>query len=47
MRRASLWAACALAAAAASAAAQAPAGRIPLGTGATIVQTLHRPRARF
>ena len=45
MRRASLWAACALAAAAASAAAQAPAGRIPLGTGATIVQTLWTPTA--
>lgn len=35
-----LWAACVLAASAAPAVAQAPAGRIPLGTGATIVQTL-------
>ena len=40
MTRASLWAACAFAASAVPAVAQAPTGRIPLGTGATIVQTL-------
>jgi outer membrane protein OmpA-like peptidoglycan-associated protein len=38
--RASRWAACALAAFASAAEAQTPAGGIPLGTGATIVQTL-------
>ena len=38
--RASLWAACLFAASAPPAEAQAPTGRIPLGTGATIVQTL-------
>ncbi len=45
MKRAGLWAACAVTAAAASAEAQAPTGRVPLGTGATIVQTLSTPTA--
>ncbi len=45
MTRTSLWAACAVALGAGSAEAQAPAGRIPLGTGATIVQTLSTPTA--
>ena len=45
MTRTSLWAACVVALGAASAEAQAPAGRIPLGTGATIVQTLSTPTA--
>ena len=45
MKRASLWAACVLAASVTPAAAQAPTGRIPLGTGATIVQTLSTPTA--
>src|SRR5690606_25735082 len=40
MRHARLLAACVVAASVTPAAAQAPAGRIPLGTGATIVQTL-------
>ena len=40
LTRASRWAACALAAFGSAAEAQAPAGGIPLGTGATIVQTL-------
>lgn len=43
MSRASLWGACFLTASAAVAEAQAPTGRIPLGTGATIVQTLSMP----
>ena len=43
MVRASLWAACVIALGAASAEAQAPAVRVPLGTGATIVQTLSLP----
>src|SRR5687767_6918250 len=38
--RASVGAACVFAGSAAAADAQAPSGRIPLGTGATIVQTL-------
>lgn len=45
MKRTGLWAACVVSAAAASAEAQAPTGRIPLGTGATIVQTLSTPTA--
>ena len=45
MRHASLWAGCVVAASVTPAAAQAPAGRIPLGTGATIVQTLSTPTA--
>ena len=45
MKRAGLCAACAVAAAASFAEAQAPTGRIPLGTGATIVQTLSTPTA--
>ena len=45
MTRTSLWAACVVALGAGSAEAQAPAGRIPLGTGATIVQTLSTPTA--
>jgi outer membrane protein OmpA-like peptidoglycan-associated protein len=40
-----LLTACVVAAAVAPAAAQAPTGRIPLGTGATIVQTLSTPTA--
>ena len=44
MRRLHLWAACVISAAT-PLAAQAPAGRIPLGTGATIVQTLSTPTA--
>ena len=40
MKRASRWVVCVAAISAASAKAQAPAGRIPLGSGATIVQTL-------
>jgi outer membrane protein OmpA-like peptidoglycan-associated protein len=45
MLRASLWAACAVGLGAASAEAQAPTGRVPLGTGATIVMTLSTPTA--
>ena len=45
MSRPSLWGVCVLTASAAVADAQAPAGRIPLGTGATIVQTLSTPTA--
>jgi outer membrane protein OmpA-like peptidoglycan-associated protein len=45
MRRAGLWTAGALAALATTAEAQAPAGLIPMGTGATIVQTLWTPTA--
>jgi outer membrane protein OmpA-like peptidoglycan-associated protein len=45
MKRPSLWAACVVAASVTPAAAQAPTGRIPLGTGATIVQTLSTPTA--
>ncbi|HEU4828378.1 MAG TPA: OmpA family protein [Gemmatimonadales bacterium] len=45
MKRPGLSVACAFAAFAAAAEAQAPAGRIPLGTGATIVQTLSTPTA--
>lgn len=45
MKRAGLWAASVVSAAAASAEAQAPAGRIMLGTGSTIVQTLSTPTA--
>ena len=45
MMRASRWAACAVALGAASAEAQEPTGRVPLGTGATIVQTLSTPTA--
>ena len=45
MSRASLWGACVLSASAAAAEAQAPTGHIPLGTGATIVQTLWTPTA--
>ena len=45
MKRASLWAACVVAASVTPAEAQAPTGRIPLGTGATIVQTLSTPTA--
>ena len=41
----SLLAACVVAGAVDPAAAQAPTGRIPLGTGATIVQTLSTPTA--
>jgi hypothetical protein len=45
MSRARLWGAWVLSASAAVAEAQAPTGRIPLGTGATIVQTLWTPTA--
>jgi outer membrane protein OmpA-like peptidoglycan-associated protein len=45
MNHACLWGACAVALSVAPAAAQAPTGRIPLGTGATIVQTLSTPTA--
>jgi outer membrane protein OmpA-like peptidoglycan-associated protein len=45
MTRASLWVPCVAALGAASAEAQAPAGRVPLGTGATIVETLSTPTA--
>lgn len=45
MRRAGLWAACALAASAGAAEAQAPAGRVPMDKGTTIVQTLSTPTA--
>lgn len=45
MRHSGRWAACGLALLTASAEAQAPTGRIPLGTGATIVQTLSTPTA--
>jgi outer membrane protein OmpA-like peptidoglycan-associated protein len=45
MTRLPVWAACALAASASAAEAQAPPGRITLGTGAAIVQTLSTPTA--
>src|SRR5678810_289769 len=45
MARVSFCTACVVATSVAPALAQAPAGRIPLGTGATIVQTLSTPTA--
>ena len=45
MNRACLWGAGAVVLTATSARAQAPTGRIPLGTGAAIVQTLSTPTA--